>query len=263
MKYFIGMSDPRTEARAAPIRGDKATFTQADYDAGEKGDLYFMKRSTGAQRFYVPTEGDEDETKLLVVTHMCNGYGWDPYDAEGNLVIPVWGASSGDPQYAAYRAIEQALYDTPIGKALGSEALRPVAQSLSEKFGMDRFEEYASSDRAFHVKDEDNEGVKTALKELLAWRPETGYWDELGKIGANSDGVGFAKDAEEYAKLINCESDGFGGKPHKSDKNHRGLPLMSQPVLYAVAGSKDAGRGIWSRVERLMSLVGLEWDDVR
>jgi hypothetical protein len=263
MTYYTGMSEPRTEARRAEFMGDKATFTQEMFDASEKGDYYFMKRSAGAQRYYVPNPDDPE--LMLVVTHKHNGYAWEEYDGQGNLVIPVYasGASAESLKFAALRAIEQALYDSPLGKAIGRDGMRPVAQSLAEKFGMDSWDEYVNSDRAFTVKDEDNEGIKTALKELLEWRPEGGYDERLGEIGAECDRVGFAEDADEYGKLLNGASDGFKGKPNKRDKREGAITLMSQPVLYAVAGGKDGGRGIWNRLERLMKVVGLEWEDVR
>jgi hypothetical protein len=139
--------------------------------------------------------------------------------------------------------------------------LRPLCQSLAEKFGLDSWDEYVNSDRAFHVNDEDNEGVKTALKELLEFRPEGGYLTHLGEMGAECDGVGFAENAEEYNNLINGDSDGFKGEPQ--GKPGKPISMFSQPVLYAVAGGKGDGRTVWGRLERLMSLVGLEWKDVR
>jgi len=251
--YYTGMSEPREEARAAEFRGDKATFTQEMYDAAEEGDLYFMRRSTGAQRYYVPNaEGD-----LLVVTHKRGTYGWEPYDGDGNLVISVYDPGA-EPKYAAHRAIEQALYDTSLGKAVGRDGMRGVAQSLAEKFGLDAWDDYAESDRAYKVNDEENEGIKTALKELLEWSPEFGYSELLGQMGAENDGVGFAQDSKEYSKLVDGVSDGFGGKG-----DGKTMPLMSQPVLYAVAGSKGDGRGIWGLLTRLMEITGLDWKDVK
>jgi hypothetical protein len=253
--YYTGMDAPREEARRTEFRGDKATFTQAMYDAAEEGDLYFMKRSTGAQRYYVPDENGD----LRVVTHKRGTYSWELYDGDGNIVIPLWGGD-GDPKYAANRAIEQALYDSALGKAIGRDGMRGVAQSLAEKFGLDSFDEYENSDRRFHVNDEENEGIKTALIELLEWAPEHSYPEEIGNAGAEYDGVGFAEDAAEYNNLINGVSDGFGDKTKGDGKP---ISLMAQPVLYAVAGGKGDGRGIWGRLTRLMEVVGVTWDEVK
>jgi hypothetical protein len=260
-KYFTGLKDPRDEVTRTYDYGGKhpITFPKKVAETAVEGDYYFQKQSSGADRYYVPVPGKE-ETDLWVVTHVFNGYDWDRYDGDGNVVIPVWNGG-GDAKYAAQRGIEQALYDTPLGKALGRDALRPLCQSLAEKFGLDSWDEYVNSDRAFHVNDEDNEGVKTALKELLEFRPMS-YWEYLGEMGAECDGVGFAENAEQYNRLLAGETDGFGGEPHEKSKG-KTMPLFSQPVLYAVAGSKDDGRTVWARLERLMSLVGLEWKDVR
>ena len=269
--YYRGIDDPDTEPRrnkhAAAER--KSKFTEAVAKTVVDGDLYFSQRSLAHQRFYVPVEKGEHGMKeggLICVTHKfekpfpdLDGR-WKPYDGGGNLVIKVRRADDESIAYEAMEAIEQALYRTPLGRVIGRDALRTQAESLAKAFGLNVWWDGDEDRRStFTVDYEAEKLAKDALRDLLTYAPETGYDKRLGEIGAEHDGVGFAQDAEEYANLLNGFSDGFGTK-HEGGREP--LPLMSQPVFYAVLGYKGFGRSFQSRIDALMQAVGLHEDDL-
>ena len=66
---------------------------------------------------------------------------------------------------------------------------------------------------------------------------------------------------EEYANYINGRSDGFGTKYEGRDRR-KPLPLLSQPVYYAVAGSKDDGRGFKAVLRELADAIGFDPEDL-
>ena len=265
--YFTGIDEPDNEPRrnkyAAKDR--KSKFTEKVAETVVDGDLYFSQRSAGHQRFYVPVENGEhglEEGGLLCVTHIfkkpfpdLDGR-WSTYDGGGNLVIKIRDAD-GDLAYTALDAIESALYRTPLGRAVGHDAVRPLAKSLMKTFGIERDEDFRST---FTVDPVAERMAQDALRDLLTYAPEGGYDERLGEIGAEYDNIGFAKDAVEYTSVINGESDGFGNTDHASGN---ALPLMSQPVFYAVLGGKHEARGFQGRIDALMQAVGLEEEDLR
>jgi len=146
--YFTGIDEPDNEPRrnkyAAKDR--KSKFTEKVAETVVDGDLYFSQRSAGHQRFYVPVENGEhglEEGGLLCVTHIfkkpfpdLDGR-WSTYDGGGNLVIKIDRPINGDLGYEALHSIEQALYKTPLGRAVGRDTLRGMAESLSKTFGID------------------------------------------------------------------------------------------------------------------------------
>lgn len=267
--YFTGRYEPREEARlnahARPgsAGSEDRKFTPDVYDNATEGDLYFAKTSTAAERFYVPISAGEhgfDDEALLMVTHIKGKYGWHAYDAGGNLVVRLSG--NRDLQYEALRSIESLLGATPLGRAIGVDAMRPVARALAEGFGLDWEHDYETSGEAYTVNPEDQSALKKAVIDLLTWAPQRGYADEIGRLGADSDRVGFAKDAQAYADLINGRGDGWGERYAPADQRDP-LRLFSHPVSYAIAGSKDDGRSLAGRVEHLMKLAGVDENDLR
>jgi hypothetical protein len=266
--YFKGIDNPDTEPRRNRYSEEKrkSKFTEAVAKTVANGDLYFSMRAPAHQRFYVPVEQGEhgmDVDGLLCVTHVfkqpfpdIDGR-WHPYDGGGNLVIKVRGTDDDSIAYEALNAIESALYQTPLGRAIGHDAVRPMAKSLMKTFGIERDDDFRST---FTVDVAGEKQVKDALRDLLTFAPESGYDERLGEIGAEADGVGFAENHEQYAYLLNGKSDGFGGKARKYGEV---LPFLSQPVFYAVLGYKGNGRSFQARIDALMEAVGLDEDDLR
>lgn len=269
--YYTGISHPNDEPRRNSWREVKkrSTFTEEVAANVTDGDLYFMQSSPAATRFYVPVEPEHGvkgagDGELVPVTHKFVKHWddmpgkWEPYDAGGNLVIPVRAASE-EIQFDAMRTIESALYHTRLGRAIGHDALREMARSLAEAFGIRLdLDSYAASPGAFRTNPEQEQRAQAALKALLTFTPEGGYDPRLGGIGAEADGVGFAEDGQQYAALINGTSDGFDGEGTGAP-----LPLLSQPVFYAVLGYKGNGRSFQARIDELMAAVGLTEDDLR
>jgi hypothetical protein len=269
--YFTGIDAPDTEPRRNKVaeKERKSKFTEAVAKDVVDGDLYFSQRSPSHQRFYVPIEKGEhglEESGLLCVTHRfekpfpdLDGK-WRAYDGGGNLVIKVRKSDDQAIVYEAMQAIEQALYRTPLGRAVGRDALRAQAESLCKAFGLDNqdaFGRYGEATSTFTVNTDEEKLARDALRELLTYAPEDAYDERLGEIGADADGVGFARDGVAYASLINGESDGFD-----EAREDGPLPLMSQPVFYAVLGYKGFGRSFQSRIDALMEAVGLTEDDL-
>jgi hypothetical protein len=223
-------------------------------------------RSPAHQRFFVRFEQGEhglEEAGLLCVTHQFNKRWpdmpgkWEDYDGGGNLVIKIHKTDDHSLSYAAMEAIEQALYRTPLGRAVGREGIRAQAESLCKSFGIELHSE-DDIPSTFITNAESEALARDALRELLTFTPENGYDDRFGPIFAEADGVGFAQDGQQYAAVINGESDGFDG-----DGRGKPLPLMSQPVFYGVLGYKGNGRAFQGRIDRLMEAVGLTEDDLR
>jgi hypothetical protein len=267
--YFKGIDTPDNEPRRNQYAKKKSKFTEDVAKTVVDGDLYFSMRTPAHQRFYVPVEPGEHGTdedadgNLICVTHRFRKSfpdlpgKWEAYDGGGNLVIQVRSADEDSLAYNALDAIESALYRTPLGRAIGHDAVRPLAQSLLKTFGIERDDVRST----FTVDPVAEKLAQDALRDLLSFAPESGYDERLGEIGADADGVGFAEDAEQYASLINGKSDGFGGPAHR--RPTKPLPLMSQPVFYAVLGYKGNGRAFQSRIDALMEAVGLTEDDLR
>jgi hypothetical protein len=181
---------------------------------------------------------------------------WKAYDGGGNLVIKIDRPLNGNLGYEALHSIEQALYKTPLGRAVGRDTLRGMSESLCKTFGID----VDGDEQPTWTVDRDAEKLaKDALRDLLTYAPEGGYDARLGEIGADADGVGFAENADEYAELINGHTDGFGNSDAAQGKP---LPLLCQPVFYAVLGYKGNGRSFQSRIDALMQAVGLTEEDV-
>jgi hypothetical protein len=270
--YFTGIDHPDREPGRNRYTEEKrrSKFTEDVAATVTDGDLYFSKRTPAHQRFYVPVENGEhglevEEGALICVTHVfkqpfpdIKGR-WQEYDRGGNLVIKVRSGDDESIGYQALEAIEQALYRTPLGRAVGREGVRKQAESLCKTFGIERDRDDAPS--TFTVNTDAEKMAQDALRDLLTFAPEGGYYDELGPIFADADGFGFAEDGEEYANLINGRTDGFGTK--HDGRGRDPLPLMSQPVFYGVLGSKGDGRSFQGRITRLMEAVGLEEDDLR
>jgi hypothetical protein len=266
--YFRGIDEPDTEPRRNRYcdQKRKTTFTEEVAETVVDGDLYFSQRSPAHARFYVPVEAGEHgltEDGLLCVTHVfyqpfpdIKGR-WKPYDGGGNLVIKINQATDAGITYEAMRSIEQALYATPLGRAVGRDTLRGMAESLCTTFGinLDRDEERST----FTVDPDAEKLIKDALRDLLTYAPEGGYDDRLGKIGADADGVGFAADAGEYTQLINGHTDGFGNTDAGQGNP---LPFLCQPVFYAVLGYKGNGRSFQARITALMEAVGLTDEEI-
>jgi len=266
--YFRGIDAPDTEPRRNKYAGKdrKSKFTEKVAETVVDGDLYFSMRSPAHQRFYVPVEpgehglAEDADGTLLCVTHKFSKRfedlpgKWEPYDGGGNLVIKVRSSDDRDLAYNALDAIESALYRTPLGRAIGHDAVRPLAKSLLTTFGMDRDDDFRST---FTVDPVAEKQAQDALRELLTFAPESGYDERLGAIGADADGVGFAENAEKYTEMINGKSDGFNGKGDGET-----LPLLSQPVFYAVLGYKGNGRAFQARINALCEAVGLDQGDV-
>lgn len=266
--YFKGIDIPDTEPRRNKYAEKKSKFTEKVANTVVDGDLYFSMRAPAHQRFFVPVEKGEhgqDEAGLLCVTHRFRKQfedlpgRWEDYDSGGNLVIKIRKTDDAALVYSALDAIEQALYRTPLGRVVGRDALRAQAESLGKAFGLDRadFDQYRDATSTFTVNHDAEALAKAALLELLTFAPEGGYDERLGEIGADADGVGFASDGDAYASLIDGESDGFDG-----DGDGTPLPLMSQPVFYAVLGYKGNGRAFQARIDELMEAVGLTRDDL-
>jgi hypothetical protein len=268
MTYFQGIDTPDTEPRRNRYAEAKrkSKFTEDVAKTVVDGDVYLSLRSPAHQRFYVPVEVGEhgvSEDGLLCVTHQfrqpfpdIKGR-WHPYDGGGNLVIKVRGTDDDSIAYEALNAIESALYQTPLGRAIGHDAVRPLAKSLMKTFGIERDDSFRST---FTVDVAGEKQARDALRDLLNFAPESGYNELLGTIGAEADGVGFAENREQYAYLINGKSDGFGGKARTYGEV---LPFLSQPVFYAVLGYKGNGRSFQSLLDALMEAVGLTEDDLR
>jgi hypothetical protein len=270
--YWTGIDTPDMEPRRnkhTPAER-RSKFTEEEAKKVVDGDLYFSKRSPAHQRFYVPIEKGEhgkDEGGLVCVTHKfekpfpdIEGR-WKVYDGGGNLVIKIRRSDDEAIVYEAMEAIEQALYRTPLGRVVGRDALRTQAESLCKAFGLDNedaFGRYGEATSTFTVNTDAEALAKDALRDLLTYAPENGYDNRLGKIGADADGVGFAENGSQYAKLINGETDGFGKKQDRPEP----LPLMSQPVFYAVLGYKGNGRAFQSRIDALMQAVGVTEDEL-
>jgi hypothetical protein len=265
--YHKGIDHPDNEPRrnqfCDPKR--KTSFTEEVAETVVDGDLYFSMRCPASMRFYMPVEAGEhgmEEAGLLCVTHKfekpfpdLKGR-WKPYDGGGNLVIKVDDSARGDITYTALRAIEQALYATPLGRAVGRDTLRGMAVSLCKTFGIDVDGDAAPT---FTVDPDAEKLVKDALRDLLTYVPEGGYDDRLGKIGADADGVGFAKNAKKYTEVINGISDGFD-KPY--EKSQEPLPFLSQPVFYAVLGYKGNGRSFQARIDTLKQAIGMDEEEI-
>ena len=273
--YYVGIETPDREPKANQYRSAnrRTKFTEDVAARATTGDLYFCRRSSAAERFLVPVKPgehgtdpnsedvEEDGTLLLVVTHVHGTYAWKPYDAGTNLVIRV--DDTTDLGFAAHRAVERILYETPLGRAIGPDGMRPVARKLVEAFGVGWDEEYVGSAAAFTVDTAAESAARRALMDLMAFAPERGYDPRLGQAGADCDGVGFARDGEEYARLLDGLSDGFGDDYDSDDPRHgKPLAMLSQPVYYAVAGSKDAGRSFRARLETLMEALAVTYDDL-
>jgi len=272
--YHQGIAEPDREPSRNRFsdKKRKSKFTEEVAAKAADGDLYFSMQAPAHQRFYIPVEAGEhglDEAGLLCVTHRFRKSfpdlpgKWEEYDGGGNLVIKVNSADDSSITFAAMRAIESALYATPLGRAVGRDALRLMAESLCKTFGIedqDAFNRYGESESTFTVNPDAEKLAKDALLELLTFAPENGYDERLGEIGADADGVGFAQDGDEYAKMINGHSDGFGdAEAGQGDP----LPFLCQPVFYAVLGYKGNGRAFQSRIDALMQAVGLDKDDLR
>jgi hypothetical protein len=265
MTYFKGIDAPDTEPRRNQFCDPKrqSAFTEKVAKTVVDGDLYFSQRSPAHQRFYVPVEKGEHGLEvdgLICVTHVfkkpfpdLDGR-WHEYDGGGNLVIKIRSTDDGDLAYTALEAIESALYRTPLGRAVGRDPLRPMAKSLLTAFGIERDDEFQSR---FTVNTDAEAMAKNALRELLLYAPETGYDEALGNLGAEYDNVGFADGSAEYTSLLNGRSNGFGEARDGSP-----LPLLSQPVFYAVLGGKHEARGFQGRIDALMQAVGLDEEDL-
>jgi hypothetical protein len=263
--YHKGIDEPDNEPRRNKYSEKKSSFTEKVAKTVVDGDLYFSQRSPAHQRFYVPVEAGEhglEESGLLCVTHRfekpfpdLDGR-WKRYDGGGNLVIKIDRPINGDLGYEALHSIEQALYKTPLGRAVGRDTLRGMAESLSKTFGID----VDGDAQPTWTVDRDAEKLaKDALRDLLTYAPEGGYDARLGEIGADADGVGFAADAGEYAELINGHTDGFGdGEAGQGNP----LPFLCQPVFYAVLGYKGNGRSFQARINTLMEAVGLTDEEI-
>jgi hypothetical protein len=273
MTYFTGIDHPDREPGRNRYTEAKrqSTFTEKVAATVKDGDLYFSKRSPAHQRFYVEVDAKDsglDETGLLCVTHVfkkpwpdMDGR-WEDYDGGGNLVIRIRRTDDQSLAYGAMECIEQALYRTPLGRAVGREGIRKQAESLCKAFGIELHNEDERIPSTFITNVESEALAKQALLDLLTFAPENGYDDRLGPIFAEADGVGFAQDAEQYVKLINGESDGFGTE-REHGRGSECLPLMSQPVFYGVLGYKGNGRSFQGRITRLMEAIGLTEDDLR
>lgn len=87
-----------------------------------------------------------------------------------------------------------------------------------------------------------------AVEDLLTWAPEGGYAQSFGEFAMTTDDARFyfAETPSEYQTLVD---NGEGGDP---------LPLLSQPITYAVLGGKHSGRGFMSRVNALRRMIGLD-----
>jgi len=267
--YYRGIYDPDREVTRNKFseKDKRGEFTEAVAENAQHGDLYFAQRSPAHQRYFVKVKkGEHGATAdgLLCVTHKfekpyeSSRGRWERYDGGGNIVIKVRRDDDDSIPYSVYEAIEQALYRTPLGRVIGRDALRAQADSLCQAFGIERHGDQPST---FEIDYDHEKLVKDALRDLLTYAPESGYPRELGKIGAEYDGVGFAQDADEYAKLLDGDSNGFGEQAHKS-KRGKPLPLLSQPVFYAVLGGKGDGRVLQARIDALMAAVGLDEEDL-
>jgi hypothetical protein len=269
--YYKGIDHPDNEPQRTKFSEKKSKFTEAVAKDVTDGDLYFSMRTPAHQRFYVPVEAGEhglETAGLICVTHQFTKRfedlpgKWEAYDGGGNLVIKVNQSGDRDIVFEAMRAIESALYHTPLGRAVGHDALRGMAQSLCKTFGIDRkdaFDSYGESASRFVVNSDQEVAAQDALRDLLTFAPEGGYVAEIGEIGAKADGVGFAENADQYGYLVNGDSDGFGGESRTKGEP---LPFLSQPVFYAVLGYKGNGRGFQSRINALCEAVGLDPEDL-
>jgi len=266
-KVFRGISHPKDEPGRNKYREKerRTKFTEKEAAAAEVGDYYLAMEAPGGMRYAVEVNGE-----ITVVTHQLHKkYDWKEsdetewraYDNVENLVIKIDGRQTGgDLRFAALRSIESTLHATPIGRALGRDAMRPVVEAFARSIGCDIWHEYTESEQAFTVDTKRQGQAKDALKALLEWAPENGYDERIGELGAEVDGVGYAENAEEYVKLLDGDSDGFGGEPHE-DQRGEALPLLSEPVYYAVAGGKGDGRSFRSRLQDLKDAVGYDEED--
>lgn len=269
MTHFTGTDHPDEEVRHNEYRAPerKSKFTAEVAATVKFGDTYLMRRAPGSMRYYVATD-DETDADLVCVTHVfkpkwegSDEGKWQEYDTVGQIVVKI-NSHDGDPGYAGYRAIESALWHTPLGRAIGVDGMRPLAQELAEKLGLREWGEYESSTQKFTVNVDDEMRVKKALIELLNFKPDYGYDELLGKLGAKVDGVGFAQNGTEYARLLDGETDGFGNEYDKKDRADRVPPVMSQPVFYAVCGGKDQGRSFQRLIDELKAAAGITEADL-
>lgn len=270
MTHYTGVDHPDEEPRHNEFRAAerKSKFTEEVAKTVKFGDTYLMKRAPGAMRYYVAPDDDTD-ADLICVTHIfkpkwsgSDEGKWQEYDTVGQIVIKI-NDSASSPDYSGYRAIESALWHTPLGRAIGVDGMRPLAQELAEKFGLREWGTYESSAQKFTVNVDDEARVKKALIELLRYRPENGYHGMLGELGADVDDVGFAKDAEEYELMLVGLTDGFGTKHDEKNRRRHIPPVMSQPVFYAVLGGKQNGRSFQALIDELKTAVGVTDEELR
>lgn len=204
---------------------------------------------------------------LRRASHVFHDGAWQPIDnSEVGLFLRVkmqdrdWDGNLTRLEaleVATYRRVERAIESSRGGRVLDSRYVREIVDNVMEALALPQHFDNNGTGTLVADADVDPqlERARNAVKALLTYAPEGGYPDELGEVGAKYDGVGFAKDAEEYQATIDGRVEG----------KRRGTPLPflgSDMVYYACLGSKDSGRSFKGRVEDLLEAVGLDRSEV-
>jgi hypothetical protein len=270
MAHYKGVRHPNEEPRSNSFRAPEkqSKFTEEVAAAVEEGDTYLCLQSPAGNRYAVTNETGE----TIIVTHKAvakyNGkVEWEDYDPGVNLVINLGRGADTDTKYAAMSAIEQAIYQTPLGRAVGRDGTRPMVEALMQTFGIDVWSNYVKSPQAFTVDPDAAGPAQRALIDLLTWAPENGYSTHVSQAAAEHDVYDASKPkqkryAEEYDKMLDGEDHSLYGKDEPEKGDGLRFPFLSDWVYYGLVGGKDAGRSFKSRIEELKSLVGVTDDDV-
>lgn len=218
------------------------------------GDLHYDRYAGFANVRYVEVDGQPQR-----VTHRRDGETWAPYDpGPDQFVITVPKGYHG-PAEVVHRIVSSVL-NQETRYMLDSQVGYRVGYAVAQRLGLDNEINATLDATPLTARVDDLEAIRLAVIKLLTFAPEHGYDARIGELGAIVDDVGYAENAEQYSLLIDGATDGFGDEVPRNDR--KPLPLLSEPVYYALLGGKEDGRVMRAFIDRLKLVAGVKDEDL-
>lgn len=213
-------------------------------EAPAKGDLYYNKSTGYSHVRYVEHDG-----AVTRVTDVFDGENWVQFDpGPDQFVITV------PKGYDSPAEVIKRIVDMSIGHEtrwmLDSRVGHRIGNAVAAKLGLDNEINEDINATPMTARVDPLEDVRLAVIKLLTFAPEYGYHDQLADIGAEVDNVGYAENGREYLKVLN------------GDDGRTPIPMLSEPVYYALLGGKEDGRVMNAILERLKLVAGVNEEDL-